>query len=111
MNFKTWWESEERDADWYLPILAESAWNAALASGYTADARLVELLEAAHSELQWWAAQDIEEPACVTATLDRLNDALMLVRSNDQAQGEAQGSSRLSPGATGSTPGANEERG
>ena len=82
MNFKTWWESEERDADWYLPILAESAWNAALASGYTADARLVELLEAAHSELQWWAAQDIEEPACVTATLDRLNDALMLVRSN-----------------------------
>ena len=34
----------------------------------------------------------------------------MCVTLNDKAQGEAQGSSRLSPGATGSTPATNEER-
>ncbi len=28
MSFKKWWESEERDADWYLPIIAKAAWNA-----------------------------------------------------------------------------------
>ncbi len=26
MNFEEWWESEERDYDWYLPIIAKAAW-------------------------------------------------------------------------------------
>lgn len=28
MSFKKWWEGEERDADWYLPIISKAAWNA-----------------------------------------------------------------------------------
>lgn len=26
MTFEEWWKSEERDFDWYLPIIAKAAW-------------------------------------------------------------------------------------
>jgi hypothetical protein len=32
MTFEEWWASEERDRDWYLPLIAEAAWNAATAA-------------------------------------------------------------------------------
>jgi hypothetical protein len=32
MNFQEWWESEERDADYFLPVIAEAAWDAAVAA-------------------------------------------------------------------------------
>jgi hypothetical protein len=47
---------------------------------FTADTKLIELLETSHGALQWWAAHDAEEPACVTKTLRRLDHALAIVR-------------------------------
>lgn len=32
MTFQEWWDSEERDADWFLPIITQTAWDAVVAS-------------------------------------------------------------------------------
>ena len=48
-----------------------------------ADANIAESeLEAAHSALQEWAAEDIDVPACVQEALDHLNTALEKVRGH-----------------------------
>lgn len=49
-------------------------------------------------------------PLAHVASSRMLDETGVRVGFNDQAQGEAQGSSRLSPGATGSTPATNGER-
>lgn len=43
-------------------------------------------LEDAHSALQFWTATDVDEPSCVTEALERLNDALELVRAGLSAR-------------------------
>lgn len=32
MTFQEWWDSEERDSDYFLPVIAEAAWDAAVAA-------------------------------------------------------------------------------
>lgn len=39
-------------------------------------------LELAHSALQYWAAEDIDAPACVQEALEYLNEALAFLRPN-----------------------------
>lgn len=40
--FEEWWSSEKRDSDWYLPIIAWVAWQAATAAERERAAKVLE---------------------------------------------------------------------
>lgn len=46
MTFKEWWDSEERDEDWFLPIITQAAWDAAVVSERERCAAVCEALSA-----------------------------------------------------------------
>lgn len=87
MTFQKWWDSEPRDGDWFLPVIAQAAWDAAVDDEITRlrdQLHLAEVARAAQVEGLAQAAAGWRERANqLEAEVARLTQII------DQAWGEA----------------------